>query len=118
MERGAHAGAGLTCDVAEGSCAEQPSPKGLHPTEGTYTGAVHAELQHEGRSHIGSALEVKGSVETIYDELIAIPLPCPHVLHAERRGGKDFGSKVEPRQRGGMEGRCFLRFAFTSYCPT
>ena len=32
---------------------EQSGPEGLHPMEGTHTGAVLEELQPMGRTHVG-----------------------------------------------------------------
>lgn len=54
-----------------------------------------------GRSHVGSSPEEKGSFETKCDELIGVLIPCSPVPRAERRWVKDFGSEVEPRERGG-----------------
>jgi len=46
----------------EGPTLEQPGPEGLHPMEGTHTGAVCEELQPMGRTHVG---EVCGELSPV-----------------------------------------------------
>ncbi|GAB0181827.1 zinc finger and BTB domain-containing protein 5 [Grus japonensis] len=45
-----------------GPMLEQSAPEGLHPMEGTHTGAVHEELQPMGRTDVG---EVHGGLSPV-----------------------------------------------------
>jgi len=83
-------------------------PEGLHPVEGTDTGAVCEELQPMGRTHVGEVCgelspvrgtftleqeksvrrpppEGQGLAETTCDELTVTPIPCPSVPFTGRR---------------------------------
>jgi len=53
----------------------------------------------------GEECEEEGAVETMCGELTATPiLQHPVPLGG---GGREFGSEVEPRKKGGVRGRCF-----------
>ncbi|GAB0179705.1 zinc finger and BTB domain-containing protein 5 [Grus japonensis] len=45
-----------------GPTLEQSAPEGLHPVEGTHTGAVREKLQPVGRTHVG---EVHGELSPL-----------------------------------------------------
>lgn len=98
-------------------------PGGLHPAEGTHTGAVQEELQPIGevcggqsyqggtpcwsRSRVGGILLLRRKeLETVCDELITNPLPCLLAL-LWKGGSREFGNEVKSRKKGGVEGRCF-----------
>jgi len=87
---------------------EQPVPEGLHPMEGTHTGAVCEELKPMGRTCVrevcgelspmtgafmleqGKSVrstppEKEGAAETTCDELTVTPIPRPTALLRGRR---------------------------------
>jgi len=52
-------------------------------------------------------------VETTCDEMTTTPIPRSPMQHGEGRDRK-LGSKVKPRKKGGVGGRCFkFRFCFS-----
>lgn len=53
MERGDHTAEGLLVEPHRGPTQGQPVPKGLHPMEGTQTGAVFEKQQPLERTHDG-----------------------------------------------------------------
>jgi len=98
--------AGRACDPMGDPHVEQSVPEGLHPVEGTHTGAVCEELQPMGRTYVGEvcrelsplrgtftleqgqsvrSLEGQGVAETTCDELTITPIPCPPAPLGGRR---------------------------------
>ena len=129
-----HAGAGSWQDLwpRGGPKVEQPVPEGWHPMEGTHAGAVCAELQPMGRTHVeevgggwspvgGTPHWTRGRVwrgrsgRDVWwtDHNPHSPSPCA------TRGEEveKIWSKVKPGKKGELrEGA--LRFSFTSHYPT
>jgi len=118
-----------------GPTLEQPVPEGLHPVEGTHTGAVPEGLQPVGRTHAGAVHgelspmrgtfmleqgqsmrspppEEEGAAETTCDEQTATPTPHSPVPLGGRRERN--GSEVEPRKKGGVRGRCLKIYPYFS----
>jgi len=83
---------------------EQSVPEGLHPMEGTHTGAVCEELQPVGRTHNG---EVCGELS---------PIRGTSRLSRDG-GGRETGLKLSPGRREGW-GEGVLRSGFISHYPT
>jgi len=91
---------------------EQPVPEGLHPMEGTHTGAVCEELQplalgkfvEKGRTHNG---EVCGELS---------PIRGTSRLSRDG-GGRETGLKLSPGRREGW-GEGVVQFSFISHYPT
>jgi len=138
VERGAHAGAGLLAGLVTpwGPTLKQPVPEGLHPVEGTHTGAVREELQPVGRTHFGEVCgelspvrgtstlgqgksvrspppEEEGVAETTRGELTTDPIPCPPALLGRGRG-RETGLKLSlGRREGWGEGVLKSSFIFS-----
>ena len=98
------------------------------PVDRTHAGAVHEELQPVGSTHLGG---VYGGLSTMGESphwsrgrvWEVLPLRRKErrdevwwtdrnpnsllLLFLSRGGGREIGSEVEPRKKGGMGGRCF-----------
>ena len=89
--------------------------------EGTHAGAVCEELTLEklvedcllerdptleqGQSVRSPPREEEGAAETTCDELTTTPIPCPPLPLVG--GGREIGSEIEPRKKGGVGGKVF-----------
>jgi len=62
-------------------------------------------MVEKGKSVRSPPPQEEGAAETTCDELTATPIPHPPALLEE--GRERNGSEVEPRKKGGVEGRCF-----------
>jgi len=114
MERGAHIGTDLLA--------------GLVTPWGTHAGAVSEELQPMGRTHIGEfhgrlspvdatpcwsrgrawgVLPLRRKEQQRQRVMNGPQPPFPIPLWLLWGGGREFGSEVKPRKKGGMGGRCY-----------
>ena len=59
----------------------------------------------QGKSVRGRPPEEEEVAKTTGDELTTTPIPCP--LSHCRGGGREAGSKAEPRKKGGVGGGVF-----------
>jgi len=62
-------------------------------------------MLEQGKSMRSPPPEEEGAAETTCDELTITTIPYPPVPLGGRRQRN--GSEVEPREKGGMGGRCF-----------
>ena len=62
-------------------------------------------MLEQGKSVMSPAPEEEETAEITCDELAINPIPCPPVPLRGR--GRESGSEVVPRRKGGVEGRFF-----------